>query len=159
MDVLDTHSGKSVVIVGLEDEEIIRGIEELEKITFKDAAVNRWILAPFIEFGRVYALVDEFGFVIGSCEIFRAWQAEEAHLFAISIHPDYQSKGLGKFLLDVVLKDLKKWGVKRVKLTVSPKNDIAIKLYESFGFEKEKFVENLYGEGEDRWIMRLEMKD
>ena len=58
--------------------------------------------------------------------------------FTIMINPTYHKMGIGKRLMEEVIKlsdnELK---LKRVELTVFESNDNAIKLYEKFGFIKE----------------------
>lgn len=58
--------------------------------------------------------------------------------FGLSVHPDYQRKGIGRQMLAVLLD----WAtqqrhIEKVLLRVFHTNDPAIKLYESFGFTKE----------------------
>lgn len=56
----------------------------------------------------------------------------------ISIHSDYQGKGIGKQLTEELLDLADNWlMLVRVELGVYPDNIKAIKLYESLGFEKE----------------------
>lgn len=60
------------------------------------------------------------------------------------IHPKYQGKGIGKALFSAFLEEIDKNmpEVTRVELFVRKSNEKAIKLYESFGFEKEGFLKN-----------------
>ena len=63
-------------------------------------------------------------------------EGEKAFLTLLLIKEDYQGKGLGKFLLEISIKDLKGKGFKYYSLEVLKDNIRAIKLYEAFGFEK-----------------------
>ena len=60
--------------------------------------------------------------------------------FGISVHDDYQNKGLGHILTKYMLEIAKTRGLKKVELTVVTHNSRAIHLYEKFGFEKEGLV-------------------
>ncbi len=154
MDILYSKRGKNIVRVYLEDEDLMNSIEELEKDVFgEEGAANRWVLAPFAEFGKVYALIDEWAEVIGSAQIFKAWDGLTAHLYGIAIKRDLQGQGLGTLFLRTIMLDLKKDGVKKINLTVSPSNVKAIKLYEKLGFKRIKLINDLYGKGKDRYIM------
>ncbi|MBE9222823.1 ribosomal protein S18-alanine N-acetyltransferase [Cyanobacterium stanieri LEGE 03274] len=59
---------------------------------------------------------------------------EEAHVTILAIHPDFQRQGLGKMLLEKLLKQAKEKGLERATLEVSEHNQSAIALYEKFGF-------------------------
>ena len=60
--------------------------------------------------------------------------------FGISVHDNYQNKGLGHILTEYMLEIAKSCGLKKVELTVVTHNTRAIHLYEKFGFEKEGLV-------------------
>ena len=62
----------------------------------------------------------------------------------------YQGKGLGTFMMKVLEKETKK--IKRLKLFVHPKNNIALGLYIKFGFIIEEYKENCFN-GQPRLIM------
>lgn len=58
----------------------------------------------------------------------------EAHLLNICIDPDYQGGGLGRFLLQHVLRQAGRVGADQIFLEVRPSNAAAIHLYEDLGF-------------------------
>lgn len=58
-----------------------------------------------------------------------------AHLVQVSVIPEYQSKGIGKFLLSECLKKLSSAGYKKVVLMVTAQNTKAYNLYRKTGFE------------------------
>jgi RimJ/RimL family protein N-acetyltransferase len=64
--------------------------------------------------------------------------------FGISIHDEYQNKGLGKILTQYMLEIAKERGVRKVELTVVSYNDRAIHVYEKMGFEKEGLIRMEY---------------
>lgn len=72
------------------------------------------------------------------------FQEEEIYIhkatFGISVHDDYQNKGLGYILTEYMLEIAESRGLKKVELTVVTHNSRAIHLYEKFGFEKEGLV-------------------
>lgn len=59
---------------------------------------------------------------------------EEAHLTILAIHPDFQGQGLGKMLLSNLLEKAQEKGLERATLEVSEYNQVALNLYEKFGF-------------------------
>ena len=52
---------------------------------------------------------------------------------------------------------LKNLSYKEIELTVAPENEIAISLYKKHGYIQEKFLENEYGEGIHRYMMRKKL--
>ncbi|WP_373598623.1 GNAT family N-acetyltransferase [Paraclostridium bifermentans] len=75
----------------------------------------------------------------------------------ISVHTDYQSKGIGRKLMEALLDLADNWlMLVRVELGVYPHNEKALRLYESLGFEKEgikKYAAIKNGEYVDEIIM------
>lgn len=52
----------------------------------------------------------------------------------IGVSPKYQNQGIGTYLVDFVLKNLKSQGFDGVRILVGTQNTNAIKLYSKFGF-------------------------
>lgn len=70
---------------------------------------------------------------------------------SIVVHTDYRRKGLGKMMLDKILKEIRRnQKYKKIYLTVSPLNLGALLLYLKNGFMIYDFKKNVYGEGADR---------
>lgn len=60
----------------------------------------------------------------------------EAHILNICVHPDYQGRGLGRFFLQYLLKQLNRSEVDMVLLEVRRSNTPAQQLYQSEGFHE-----------------------
>ena len=60
----------------------------------------------------------------------------EAHILNICVHPDFQGKGLGRFFLQYLIKQLNRSDVDMVLLEVRRSNTIAQQLYQSEGFHE-----------------------
>ncbi|MEG1613099.1 MAG: ribosomal protein S18-alanine N-acetyltransferase [Clostridia bacterium] len=60
---------------------------------------------------------------------------DEAHITNLAVLPSEQGKGLAKKLLKYTIDVAKAQGIKDMTLEVNERNEKAIKLYESFGFE------------------------
>lgn len=69
---------------------------------------------------------------------------ENSFLTLILISKDYQGQGLGKLLIEMSIKDLKKKGFKYYSLEVLKTNQKAIKLYEAYGFHKKENRNDLW---------------
>lgn len=77
----------------------------------------------------------------------------EAHIANIAVVPEKQGKGYGKAMLSHLLKTAEDLGDTDVTLEVRPSNEVAIKLYERYGFKTEGRRKRYYGDGEDALIM------
>ncbi|CRL63645.1 MULTISPECIES: ribosomal protein S18-alanine N-acetyltransferase [Proteus] len=69
---------------------------------------------------------------------------DEATLFNIAIHPDYQGKGYGKALLLELIETLEKKNITTLWLEVRESNEKAFNLYESIGFNFVSKRKNYY---------------
>ena len=61
---------------------------------------------------------------------------DEAHLLNLSVAKQYQKQGLGRYLLEHVLKVAKQYKASNLFLEVRPSNISAIALYEKLGFSE-----------------------
>ena len=59
----------------------------------------------------------------------------EAHITLLAIHPNYQFQGLGLWLLCALLQSSQKRGLEAATLEVRASNQIALALYQKFGFQ------------------------
>jgi ribosomal-protein-alanine N-acetyltransferase len=78
----------------------------------------------------------------------------EAWILRMGVRDDQRRKGIGSALLKSVTAALQARHARTIRLSVSPKNLPAIRLYEGQGFVQEKIIPAYFGEGEDRIIMK-----
>jgi ribosomal-protein-alanine N-acetyltransferase len=79
---------------------------------------------------------------------------EEAHITILLVHPDYHGQGLGQLLLFKLLEDAVTRGLERATLEVRASNEVALSLYEKFGFKIAGRRKNYYAQtGEDALIL------
>jgi [ribosomal protein S18]-alanine N-acetyltransferase len=101
--------------------------------------------------------VLELGYVIAGYAIFSAG-AGEAHLLNICVRPEFRCRGLGRRLLEHLLREMRGLGARVVFLEVRPSNVDAIRLYEVTGFTQIGIRRGYYQaeQGrEDAIVMRL----
>jgi len=60
-----------------------------------------------------------------------------AYIGAFGIKQKYQNRGLGKKMMQELIRDLRVDGVRRIELRVEADNDRAIRFYKKLGFERE----------------------
>lgn len=135
--------------------EDVEGIAELEKKCFTDP----WSLIDFE--GAVLSPVTtglvalEEGELVGYG--FIAIVFEDADVANIAVSPLHRKKGVGRRLLEELLTTAKERGVQRVFLEVRVSNAPAISLYQGFGFQTVNVRKKYYPDGEDAYLMALEL--
>ncbi len=80
-------------------------------------------------------------------------EERHGHIMNIAIAPQFRCRGLAKKLLERGLSYLKSLDAECAELEVRVSNQAAIKLYESFGFEREGIIPKYYQNGEDGFFM------
>ena len=65
-----------------------------------------------------------------------AAKGRRVYLYAFRILPEYQGKGLGKYLLNSVIQNLSDMGYSEFTVGVEDDNSKAIHIYKSFGFSE-----------------------
>ncbi len=60
---------------------------------------------------------------------------DESHITNIAIHPDYQNRGIGRFVLESMFRRARELGSTKMTLEVRVSNAGAIHLYRSLGFQ------------------------
>jgi len=67
-----------------------------------------------------------------------------AGIETINVDPQYRKKGIASQLLNAAEADMRKKGIKKIRLEVSTTNHAAISLYENAGFQKKSILKNYY---------------
>ena len=81
-------------------------------------------------------------------DLYQAW------ILRLGVREDQRRKGVGTALLTAVTAALQAGHSCTIRLSVSPNNQPAIRLYESQGFVQEGILTAYFGLGEDRIIMK-----
>ncbi len=86
---------------------------------------------------------------------------DEGHLLNITIDPDWQSQGYGRYLLGEVFRLARSYNAQRMFLEVRPSNASARHLYETSGLRKVGLRRGYYpdhgGRREDAIVMSIEL--
>ncbi|MBE0681148.1 MAG: ribosomal protein S18-alanine N-acetyltransferase [Anaerolineales bacterium] len=86
-----------------------------------------------------------------------AWLiVDEIHIATIATHPDFRGRGIGRNLLSHALRSAMDEGVVKSFLEVRESNEVARKMYRSFGFMEDGRRKEYYKDnGEDAILMSL----
>ena len=82
---------------------------------------------------------------------------DEMHVLNLAVDPDQRRAGIGRLLVEHVLRDAAANGVRLITLEVRRGNDAGVALYGRFGFAETGVRRNYYGRGEDALVMSLTM--
>jgi ribosomal-protein-alanine N-acetyltransferase len=74
-------------------------------------------------------------------------------IISIAVKKEWRRKGIGRKLIEKLLENFKKEGMKIVFLHVREENKEAINFYRALGFKIIELVENYYSNGENAYLM------
>ncbi len=104
-------------------------------------------------------LCDAHGRVLGYFVVLPGY--EEMHLLNITVTPGEQGRGLGRGLLEALVRTCRSWAARQLWLEVRPSNQRAMRMYERFGFEAKGVRRGYYpaalGKREDAIVMSLKI--
>jgi ribosomal-protein-alanine N-acetyltransferase len=78
---------------------------------------------------------------------------DEGHIMNVAVRKEHRGRGLGKLLVEGVLRECRKRGAEYVSLEVRPSNTAAISLYRKLGFVETGLRKRYYENGEDAILM------
>ena len=139
------------------DFEVRKKIIEIEQEAFEGAGnVDLWIVKALIRYGMVF-VVEEDDKIVCIVEYMQIFNKKSLFLYGISTLKRYRHKGYANYILNETEKILKDLDYKEIELTVAPENEIAINLYKKHNYIQEKFLEDEYGKGIHRYVMRKKL--
>lgn len=143
--------------VSLKDlDEIFR----LESNTFKKDAFSKTSILNLILKNTLFLkLIDNetsnkiVGFIIVIQD-----REDRINLINLLIRKQYQNKGYGSYLLKYTLNKIKEMSnIEVIVLNVNSKNEVAIFLYQKFGFRIVQKIENYYRQKKSAYLMILKI--
>ena len=70
-------------------------------------------------------------------------------IVSIAVHPDYRRLGIGRALMNAILKNMHDYAILQVRMS----NKEAIKFYKNLGFVEKELLKRYYIDGEDAILM------
>ena len=139
------------------DFEVMKKIIEIEQEAFEEAGnVDLWIIKALIRYGMVFVIKED-DRIVCIVEYMQVFNKKSLFLYGISTLKKCRHKGYANYILNETEKILKDLGYKEIELTVAPENKIAINLYKKHNYIQEKFLEDEYGKGIHRYVMRKKL--
>jgi ribosomal protein S18 acetylase RimI-like enzyme len=136
------------------DHDLLVELEQFDSEAFGPTGLRTYDLAVMAQAGAVFiARMD--GEIVGGCQLLRVLDEPDFfYVVGLYIRPPWRGRHLGRELLELVAEESRALGADGLVLTAAPTNTVALGLYESVGFEEDRFVPHFYGENEDRHILR-----
>lgn len=140
-------------------EEDLKDIYEIETLSFKSEAYEPFLLHLYYNLARETFLVAEtdgrvIGYAIG---LLTKWGG--GHVISIAVHPSFRRMGVAEKLLNELLKRMREKGARAVRLEVKVSNEPAMNLYKKLGFRTVGVINNYYPNGEDAYIMTVDLDE
>ncbi len=133
-------------------------IFNLESNTFKkDAFFKNSILNLIINNTFFFKLIndDNSNEIVGFIIVIQD-REDRVNLINLLISKQYQNKGYGSHLLKYTLNKIKEMSnIEVIVLNVNSKNEVAIWLYQKFGFRIVQKIENYYQQKKNAYLMIL----
>lgn len=82
--------------------------------------------------------------IVGTISLLKK-DEDSLHIRNMAVHPDYQKRGIGLFILNKIAEIAKSKNIKTISLDTSKPLKSAIKFYKNFGFEFTGVTKNFYG--------------
>ncbi len=119
-------------------------------MTFRGEIHNQTISFPLVIVHSLHKSV--IGYVI-------FWKVfEDVQINNIAVHPDYRRLGIGRTVLEGIIEQLRKEGIKNVTLEVRPSNNAALTLYRKLGFRPLTIRKGYYtNPDEDALVLNLKL--
>ena len=133
------------------------GLLEVEQSRYGQAGYSPYFLrmVPLV-FGATCLVADDgdelLGYSLGAPE---SGDPRRGWLLSLAVRPAAGGRGIGKKLALACVAALRERGVADMLLTVAPDNDVAVHLYESLGFRRERSEPGFFGPGTERLLMKL----
>jgi RimJ/RimL family protein N-acetyltransferase len=128
---------------------------------WRDASDERRYLRAIRRYPNAAVYVaEEDGMIVGRLSIARDQHPASYHVadLGLMVAATHRRRGIGRALLDAAVEWARESGVQKLELHVFPYNEPAIRLYESYGFEREGYRRAHYrraGEFVDAIVMAL----
>ena len=110
----------------------------------------------YITFGSDLIVADIGGRVVGYIALVD--YGREAKIISFAVKREFRGKGIGTKLLKTAIERCKQRGKERILLEVRVSNTTAQRLYKKNGFKIIDVIPNYYDDGEDAYLMALDLK-
>lgn len=109
----------------------------------------------YVTFGSDLIVADTGGKVVGYIALMDL--GKDAKIISFAVKKEFRRKGIGTKLLKTAIERCKQRGKERILLEVRVSNTVAQRLYKKNGFKIVDVIPNYYNDGEDAYLMALDL--
>ena len=136
------------------DHELLLELQEYDFEAFGPTGLRIIDLAIMAQNGAIF-VAHAASEMVGSCQLMRVLDEPDFfYVVGLYIRPHWRGLHFGRELLRLMAEESRRLGAHGLVLSAAPGNVAALALYRSAGFVEDRFVPNLHGEEEDRYILR-----
>lgn len=134
----------------------LAALAELDQQAYREESYGGMTLRQFCGIaGDLFQVAVQGGAIVGYGLALPTANAGEACFMSLVVASEFRGQGIGRALVEKVLANCDKRGLRVVWLTVDTANEAAIKLYSSFHFTtRNRVVAEYFGPERDRMVMR-----
>ena len=128
----------------------------IENENFSKPWTDKGFLSFLLRYDTLFLVAEENDKIIGFAGVIMV--LDEAELTNVAVMKSHQKQGVGRLLIESLMKLISECGIEILHLEVRVSNDKAISLYRRIGFEEVGIRYNYYEEPrEDAILMRREI--
>lgn len=131
-------------------------LAELDQQAYREESYGGMTLRQFCGIaGDLFQVAVQGGAIVGYGLALPTARVGEACFMSLVVAAEWRGHGIGRVLVEKVLNNCDRHGLRVVWLTVDPANEAAIKLYSSFHFTtRNRVLAEYFGPERDRMVMR-----
>ena len=134
-------------------------IDLVENQCFPDGAYPYFVIRQMYDlFGDYFFLVrkesEPIAYIIGGID-----NERRGWVLSLAVLKEHRKKGIGKLLIDKLVKKLKSSSVQYIRLTVNPANIPALSLFKFLDFCEMSSSDDYFGENNPRFVMELNIHE
>ncbi|MEM0233178.1 MAG: ribosomal protein S18-alanine N-acetyltransferase [Candidatus Nezhaarchaeales archaeon] len=148
--------------------EDLQSVIYINRVCLPENYTPEFFVYHFREFPEGFLVAEMNGYIVGyvmtrvdmGFDYYSSHKAltEKGHVISIAVLPHARQRGIGKALLSRAIEAVKRRGVREVYLEVRVSNAPAINLYHKLGFKIMRRVARYYADGEDAYVMSLQLE-
>ena len=148
-----------LITVKSSDFNFLSQIRDLEKMAFAEGGEDLWTLGPMAEQQLILAALHR-STIRAYAILWKQWSNPKlAYLHSFVVNPNSRGIGLGRSFFVKMKRYLINIKIDLLQLTLEKSNEPAKKIYSTEArLVEEKFIENAYGPGEDRYHWTLDLR-
>jgi len=153
------QSGEEIVLRLFRPSDLAQ-ITELERKVYGSGAYSYYFFRQLHDlFPRLVWVAERGGLLVGhvcgavDCAGSTGW------ILNLAVQAHSRGRGVGGQLVSAVVEELRATGVHTIRTTLHPENEPGIRVFKRAGFVPVRIEEDYYGDGVDRLILQLTIKE